>query len=109
MNKPDQIMDACMSDRSSSIMDVQSLVSAELERGYHKFPRPQSSLHEGYAVMLEEVDEMWTDIKADRLAEALIEAIQVAAMAIRLIVDVGGPDAIEMLRTRDHIKRMGGG
>lgn len=49
--------------------------------------------HEGYAVLLEEVDELWENIKLnqfknlDRIMKIKKEAIQVAAMAIRLIYD----------------------
>ncbi len=39
--------------------------------------------------MLEEVDEVWDDVRADRPQHACYEAIQVAAMAIRFIVDMG--------------------
>ena len=52
-----------------------------------------NSAHEGYAVLKEEVDELWDDIKNNApLTNQRKEAIQVAAMAIRYILDVtGGP------------------
>ena len=54
---------------------------------------PFHSAHEGYAVILEEVDELWDEIKkkpANRnTIEMRKEAIQVAAMAIRFIMDGG--------------------
>lgn len=50
---------------------------------------PFNSAHEGYAVILEELDEMWQDIKANRLLESTAEAIQVAAMAVRYLLDIG--------------------
>lgn len=47
-----------------------------------------ASTHEGYAVLLEEVDELWDEIKnngsKDRLTK---ESIQVAAMGLRFIVE----------------------
>ena len=51
-----------------------------------------TSLHEAYAVVLEEVDELWEEVKASqkdstRIKFAKKEAIQVATMAIRLIFD----------------------
>ena len=51
---------------------------------------PMYSLHEGYAVLLEEVDELWDEIKAKvRNREKLEdETIQVAAMCQRLYEDV---------------------
>ncbi|KIA63031.1 hypothetical protein FG87_21955 [Nocardia vulneris] len=62
-------------------------VLGELNRAITKFP-PMNSMHEGWAILREEVDEMWDDIKADRWAEAMAEAQQVAAMAIRFIADM---------------------
>jgi hypothetical protein len=53
---------------------------------------PFNSAHEGFAVLLEEVDELkahvWTNQKKRDLAAMRKEAIQVAAMAIRFAVDV---------------------
>jgi hypothetical protein len=50
---------------------------------------PQHSPHEGIAVLQEEVDELWDEIKANRgrQASARAEAIQVAAMAVRYVLD----------------------
>lgn len=48
-----------------------------------------NSPHEGFAVLKEEVDEMWDDVKADRLQLSVQEAIQVAAMAIRYVAEFG--------------------
>ena len=67
---------------------VLNLVRVELVAAMAKFPKFNSS-HEGFAVLQEEVDELWTEVKANRTAEAFDEAIQVAAMAIRFILDVG--------------------
>ena len=45
--------------------------------------------HEGYAVLLEEVDELWDVVKTNGSNEAMTEeAIQVAAMAVRFVLDV---------------------
>jgi len=50
------------------------------------------SLHEGYAVLLEELDELWIEIKkkvADRDYDNLyIEAVQVSAMAAMLAMTI---------------------
>lgn len=47
------------------------------------------STHEGYAVIKEEVDELWDEIKKSKYTQAnrmmMNEAIQVAAMAIKFI------------------------
>lgn len=64
-------------------------IDEEVGKAYNKFPRPQASLHEGYAVLKEEVDELWDAVKDQKASPASIrkEAIQVAAMAIRFIKD----------------------
>jgi hypothetical protein len=63
------------------------LVHNEAIRARAVFP-PFNSAHEGYAVLLEEVDEMWDEVKRDQLQAAIYEAIQVGAMAVRFIADL---------------------
>lgn len=62
-------------------------IEDELDNASHAYG-PFNSPHEGYAVILEELDEMWDDIKANRFPDSKKEAIQVAAMCIRYILDV---------------------
>lgn len=54
-----------------------------------------NSAHEGYAVLAEEVDELWDHVKVKQgqrnLSEMTYEAVQVAAMALRFIIDVCHP------------------
>ena len=60
-------------------------VKVELEIANKKFPLFNSQ-HEGFAVLKEEVDELWDDVKgnaADSLTKA--ECVQVAAMAIKML------------------------
>ena len=49
-----------------------------------------NSLHEGYAILLEEVDELWDEIKKKtlNLFEVRTEAKHVAAMALRILYDM---------------------
>jgi len=64
-------------------------VEEELGRAQDKFS-PFNSAHEGYAVILEELDELWQEVK-DKTGEPhkmREEAIQVAAMAVRFVIDV---------------------
>lgn len=67
------------------------MVGCEVMRASAKYP-PFNSAHEGYAVLLEEVEELWDEVKkspAKRSPEAMrTEAIQVAAMAVRFLIDV---------------------
>ena len=65
----------------------------EIQRARSLFP-PFHSAHEGYATLLEEVDELWELVKANPTrrdyAAMRKEAVQVAAMAISFIVEVCG-------------------
>jgi hypothetical protein len=64
-------------------------VGYELLRAIDKFPSINSP-HEGKAVIEEELDELWTHVKANtgRSPEARREAIQTAAMALRYALDL---------------------
>lgn len=75
----------------------------EMLRSVTKFPT-FASPHEGYAVILEELDELWEAIKLnqktpDRMKRIREEAIQVGAMAMRLLVDCV-PDPIPETKRR---------
>ncbi len=63
-------------------------VVAELERATD-LHGPMSSPHEGYAIIQEEVDELWEEVKTNPqdMEKMRAEVIQVAAMAIRFILD----------------------
>ena len=65
-------------------------VILELSRARKNFP-PFNTAHEGYAVLYEEVDELWEEVKKNPAKRDYVkmraEAIQVAAMAIRLAID----------------------
>jgi hypothetical protein len=69
--------------------DWLSDVLAELNSATVKFG-PFASAHEGYAVLLEEVEELWHEVKHGTLDRQRDEATQVAAMALRFLVDVCG-------------------
>jgi molybdopterin biosynthesis enzyme len=80
-----------MTMREETEASVLDEVHAELARARRKFPGAQNSAHEGYAVLAEEVDELWDEVKAnhpDRKARMRAESIQVAAMAFRFVEDV---------------------
>ena len=68
-------------------------VYAEVRRAQELFP-PLHSAHEGYATLLEEVDELWDEVKGnhpDRESRMKSEAIQVAAMALRFVDESCSP------------------
>jgi hypothetical protein len=68
-------------------------IEAEYREATRKFPDFHNA-HEGYAVLLEEVDELWTEIcRRKRNKEAMrSEAVQVAAMAVRFLADLCQPE-----------------
>jgi hypothetical protein len=49
-----------------------------------------TSKHHGYAVLLEELEELWDEIKKKKSSKPAMrdEAVQVAAMAMRFIHDL---------------------
>ncbi len=65
------------------------LIRAEALRAATKFPAFNSA-HEGYGVLLEEVDELWDEVKGDAPDRAAEECVQVGAMAVRFLTDLGG-------------------
>lgn len=71
---------------SESEADVLRLIAAEFiaARRFSSF----GSDHEGYAVLLEEVDELWNAVKNNKSIseyDRMREAIQVGAMAMKFI------------------------
>jgi NTP pyrophosphatase (non-canonical NTP hydrolase) len=75
---------------SQKDQDITTEVLRELHQARNWHPRRFHSAHEGYAVIKEEVDELWDAIKNKNPDKAAIkkEAIQVAAMAIRFLSEV---------------------
>ena len=63
------------------------IVKEELEQATTRYGQFNSS-HEGYAVILEELDELWDEIKGNNNTLLRKEAKQVAAMAIRFLIDI---------------------
>jgi len=75
--------------RPGDLIRAARLILDEAQRASGIFPAFNSA-HEGKAVIEEELDELWSEIKAkpkDREA-ILNEAIQLGAMAVRFIADV---------------------
>ena len=64
----------------------------EANRAIEKYKRPYASCHEFYGVFLEEVEELWTEIKKndqsrdfDKMRK---EAVQCAAVLLRFITQI---------------------
>ncbi len=67
-------------------------IEAEVKRAKQLFPPDFHNQHEAYAVILEEVDELWDEIKKNQknydLPAQRKEAVQAAAMLTRLLVEL---------------------
>lgn len=81
-------------ERGSAVSgDAKALnaVMDELAKARRRY-RDMNSPHEGYAIIKEELDELWQEVKVkDGLRDSARlrgEAVQVAAMAIRFITDI---------------------
>ena len=78
---------------------VSSLLD-ELKRANWLHGTKFTSAHEGYAVLLEELDELWAEVKKrhpdkERMHE---EAMQVGAMAIKFIMSMNSWTSIDVCR-----------
>jgi hypothetical protein len=77
--------------------EVANMIAEQVMREFHRatlLHDTQASMHEGYAILLEELDEAWYEVKHGEPSKALDEMTQVAAMAVRFI--------------HDHVLRTGG-
>ena len=68
------------------------MVRNELESALAKFP-PFNSAHEGWAIIKEELDELWEVVRlnqstAERNEKLRKECVQVAAMAMRFLLEM---------------------
>jgi hypothetical protein len=84
---------AADSSRTERRERVLELIDREFGRATSRFPAFNSG-HEGKAVIEEELDELWEEIRSNRPsgAAATREAIQVAAMAMRYVFDLSDWD-----------------
>ncbi len=74
--------DTFIVDRSAIWMQIES----ELDRAYKKHGKEKWGRHEFYAILKEEVDEVWDSIKRDAPQDYLfMEIIQVAAVCARYL------------------------
>ena len=72
-------------DESTAAFDVRKEL-AKARNGH----APMHGPHEGYAVILEEVEELWAEVKKKKRDFELMknECIQIAAMAIKFYEDI---------------------
>jgi len=74
-----------------NIEDALRLIQTEYQSAISNYP-PFASAHEGYAVLLEEVMELQAEVfknhKTRDYTAIKKESVQVAAMALRMLIDV---------------------
>ena len=82
----------------AKLAQVLDLVVDEITRAQAKF-KHYNSMHEAKAVIEEEFEEFWDEVKANKEPGAdyrqIQELTQVAATAIRAMIDLGHPAIIE--------------
>lgn len=80
---------------SQELDDVITDLRLELAAARSKFP-PFNTAHEGYAVLWEECEELWAWVREKqglRVTSLMRkEAIQIAAMALRFVIDICDSD-----------------
>ena len=82
-----------------------ALVASELIDARIAHPKPHNSLHEAYAVLLEEVDELWEQVRGKRrdANRVLSELVQIAAVCQRAAEDLNLPaTAARQIAERDY-------
>lgn len=74
----------------TELKKISELILTETRRAMNVHPKTFNSCHEGYAVILEEVNELWDEIKRNPRNDEEVkkEAIQVGAMVVRFLYDL---------------------
>ena len=83
--------------RAAFVAQVREGLLVEVGEQLAKAEKKHSSMrgaHEGYAVILEELDELWAEVKRQQIDHAQMrkEALHIAAMALRFVKDVCDPE-----------------
>lgn len=79
---------------TTKLINARNQIIEEYNRAINKY-QPFNSAHEGFAILLEELEELWDAIKLKqsnphRNKEMHTEAIQVGAMTLRFLIDCCG-------------------
>lgn len=89
MRTPHLIAAACTAgDPEASYRHAELAIHDELQRSLTEYPHIWRSPEEGVMVLGEEIDELWDEVRGNRVGLARAEAAQVGAMAVRFIADL---------------------
>ena len=84
------------------ISDIAESLSKEFFDSINKHDAVFNTAHEGYAVIKEELEEMWEGIKADDWENVEEEALQIGAMAMKLLYSL--PVIVKKYKTKKPVK-----
>ena len=84
-----------------TIADLTPLLEKEMAFGRDKFGTYHNA-HEHYAVLQEEVDEWWDAVKGNMADSCQYELLQVAAVALRYIIENGNAESIANVQRMRH-------
>ena len=87
-------------DRDDSYRHAELAIWDEFQCSLAQFPRRWVSPVEGAMVLGEEVDEVWDEVRGNRIGLVRAEAAQAGAMGLRFVVDLCGPagDSLALAR-----------
>ena len=83
--------------------ELTELIEKEMTFGFIEYG-PYHSAHEQYAVLKEEVEEWWDAIKGNMADSCQYELLQVAAVALRYIIENGDAESIANVQRMRHNK-----
>jgi hypothetical protein len=86
-----------------TLESLNDLIVKEMDYGRSKFG-PYHNSHEHYAVLQEEVDEWWDAIKGNVSDCSMYELIQVAAVAMRYVLENNTLDIAKIQEARHGSK-----
>ena len=87
------------------MIEITKLIDKEMAYAYRRFGRFHNS-HEHLGVLLEEFEEWKDEVKGNtsETSKGLYELIQVAAVALRYVIENGDIDKIALIQNRRHKK-----
>jgi len=80
------------------------LITGEMDAASKKYG-PFHNSHEHYAVLQEEVDEWWDAVKGNMADCCQYELLQIAAVALRYILENGDAESIANVQRMRYIER----